>query len=258
MPRWITVKLDTPSSGGRNSQRSTSMICRVLGPWLVTTGAEPPTRPIAIRIPVVRASARVPGRYAEAERLIGTHRFAPRHRSYGLRDKYRLMRFGMGARLFGEGDFAGALKMFDSALAPPESLGADDFESQPLPIQQYFRGRALERLGKAAEARKAYERAVEGVALLSGDRDSWSPENFYMVLALDRLGRKGEPAAIEKRFEDFANGELNARNAQHRAVAAYVLALVRRHQGRDAESAELLKRALEAAPDYLPARLLSR
>ena len=198
------------------------------------------------------------GRYAEAERLIGTHRFAPRHRSYGLRDKYRLMRFGMGARLFGEGDFAGALKMFDSALAPPESLGADDFESQPLPIQQYFRGRALERLGKAAEARKAYERAVEGVALLSGDRDSWSPENFYMVLALDRLGRKGEPAAIEKRFEDFANGELNARNAQHRAVAAYVLALVRRHQGRDAESAELLKRALEAAPDYLPARLLSR
>jgi tetratricopeptide (TPR) repeat protein len=198
------------------------------------------------------------GRYDEAERLIATHRFAPRHRSYGLRDKYRLMRYGMGARLFAKREFAGALEMFDSALQPPESLGTDDFESQALPVQQYFRGRALEGLGRPEDARKAYERAIQGMAQLSGDRDSWSPENFYMALALDKLGRKDEAAALEKRFEDFAAGEVNARNAQYRATAQYLLALIRKHQGRDRESAELLNGSLQAAPDYLPARLQSR
>ena len=50
------------------------------------------------------------GRYDEAEKLIATHQFAPRHRTYGLRDKYRFMRYGMGAAAFRAGEYEEALQ----------------------------------------------------------------------------------------------------------------------------------------------------
>jgi hypothetical protein len=70
------------------------------------------------------------GTYGETERLIKTHTFAPRHRTYGLRDKYRVARYGQGAEAFGEKDYRRALELFQSALQPPVSLGVDDFRAQ--------------------------------------------------------------------------------------------------------------------------------
>ena len=198
------------------------------------------------------------GEYAAADKLIATHTFAPRHRTYGLRDKYRLMRCALGAQAFHKGDYAAALEFFDSALKPPVSLGADDFQSQASPRIEYYRGRALEKLGRTAEARSAYERAAASVASLSGDRDSWNSENFYMTLALERLGRGDEAARLLKRFETFAAGERDERAAGHRAEARYLLALIRAHDGDAAESRKLLAGALEAQPNLLPARLETR
>ena len=62
----------------------------------------------------------------------------------------------------------------------------------------------LEAAGKRDDARKAYEAAAAGVGQLSGDRDSWSAENFFAVPALDKLGRGEEASALNKRFERFA------------------------------------------------------
>ena len=198
------------------------------------------------------------GKYGEAERLIETHRFAPRHRSYGLRDKYRMMRYGMAGQALRRRDYATALRLLDSANQPPESLGMDDFAGQGSPRQQYYRGLVLEALGRGDESRKAFSAATEGIDRLSGDRDSWSVENFFAVPALERLGQPDRAAALKKRFESFAASEVDSRNTDYRARARYLLALARKHDGRTDEALELLRRSLDAAPDYLPARLEQR
>ena len=144
------------------------------------------------------------GRYIDAERLIETHHFATRHRSYSLRDKYRLLRYGMGADAFNHGDYGRALELFESASQPPVSLGVDTFENQTSPRLDYYRGRTLEALGRKQDARRAYTRSIAGLSQLSGDRDSWSSDNFFMVLSLDRLGRAGEATQLEKHFVNFA------------------------------------------------------
>ncbi len=198
------------------------------------------------------------GKYEDAEHIIEKHRFTPRHRSYELRDKYRMMRYGMAAQAFQRGDYATALRQLDAAANPPESLGVDDFAAQASPRQQYYRGIVLEAAGRREDARKAFEAATAGVEQLSGDRDSWSPENFFAVPALDKLGRGEEASALKKRFERFAESEADARNAEYRARARYLLALVRSYEGRTDEARELLRGSLDAGPDFLAARLEQR
>lgn len=195
------------------------------------------------------------GDYAGAQRLIESHPFTPRHRTYGLRDKYRVLCYGLGARAFRNGNFAEALRLFDAALAPPVSLGVDDFASQSSPRIEYYRGRGLEALGKSAGARQAYEKSASGSAQLSGDRDSWNSENFFMTLSLDRLGRSDEAAGLRKRFENFANGEAEDKSSHRRAEARYLLGLLRKQQGKAEEARRWMTQAAEALPDLLPARL---
>lgn len=203
----------------------------------------------------VLAGYLITGRYEDAEHLVITRQFAPRHRTYGLRDKYRVMRYAVAARAFNHGDYAQALKTFESAMRPPVSLGMDDFATQSSPRLQYHVARTLERLGRSAEAKQAYGKAVSGVAQLSGDRDSWNSENFYMVLSLDRLGRGAEADGLEKRFETFARGERDSKNAGLRGEARYLLGLVAKRAGHAAQARKLLEDALEAQPDLLAARL---
>ncbi|HVX67587.1 MAG TPA: DUF5107 domain-containing protein, partial [Bryobacteraceae bacterium] len=78
------------------------------------------------------------GQYDAAERLVATHRFAPQHRTYGLRDKYRAMCYAVAAQAFQRGDYAEALKRFQSALTPPVSLGMDDFATPSSPRLSYY------------------------------------------------------------------------------------------------------------------------
>ena len=195
------------------------------------------------------------GDYQEAGRIVDSHQFAPRHRTYGLRDKYRMLRYGQGTGAFKQGDFARALTLFESARKPPVSLGMDDFESQVSPRLQYYLGRTFEAMGKNAEATDAYRKGIAGMEFLSGDRDSWNSENLFMVASLERLGRSVDAERIEKRFEDFARGEIDARNTDRRAEARYLLGLVMVRRGLPDEGRKLMQQALEAKPDLIPARL---
>ena len=195
------------------------------------------------------------GRYSDAERLIETHRFATRHRSYSLRDKYRLLRFGMGAEAFNHHDYRRALALFESASQPPVSLGVDTFENQTSPRLDYYRGRTLEALGRHDDAHRAYMKSIAGLTQLSGDRDSWSSDNFFMVLSLDQLGRPGEATQLEKHFANFADTERADKNPDHRAAALYLLGLISQHDGHSEQARTLLTEALDARPDLLAARL---
>ncbi|HEY3440753.1 MAG TPA: DUF5107 domain-containing protein [Paludibaculum sp.] len=195
------------------------------------------------------------GDYAAAERMIAQHQFAVRHRSYGLRDKYRVMRYGAGAKAYARGEYDEALRLFQAARTPPPSLGVDDFVGQASPRLEYYAGRTLERLGRMDEARQAYERAVSRVAQLSGDRDSWNSENFFVVPALEKLGRSEDAERLAKRFAGFAVSERDSKEVPYRAEARYLLALVRGYEGKVDEARALLDEALAARPDLLPARL---
>jgi tetratricopeptide (TPR) repeat protein len=90
---------------------------------------------------------------------------------------------------------------------------------------------------------------------LSGDRDSLSSDNYFMVLALDRLGRREEADRLEKRFEEFARSQLNSRPAPRRAEASYLLGLVAKRAGNRGEAGKRMQEAVKALPDFLPARL---
>lgn len=195
------------------------------------------------------------GDYEEAGRLIDSHRFAVRHRSYGPRDKYRLMREGQAARAFNSGEFGRALELLQAAMKPPESLGMDDFQGQVSPRLQYYLGRTLEALGRSGEARQAYEMGAAGAVHLTGDRDSWSSENFHMVLCLERLGRAEEAGRLREKFVQFANGERRDRLPQRRAEALYLLGLAEKQARRTEEARRLAGAAVEALPDFLPARM---
>ena len=195
------------------------------------------------------------GRYDDAERMIATRQFAPRHRTYGLRDKYRLMRYALGAQAFNRGDYGQALEIFHSALTPPVSLGVDDFQFQSTPRVQYYIGRTLEALGKNAEAKQAFEKSVQGIEHLSGDRDSWSSDNFFMTLSLERLGRANEAAQLRTRFGDFAKSETDSTMAQRRAEARYLQGLILKRDSRPQEAADRMRQALDAQPDLLTARM---
>ena len=195
------------------------------------------------------------GRYDEAEKLVTNHRFAPRHRVYTLRDKYRILRFGQAAAAYHRSDFSEALRLFESAMKPPVSLGVDDFASQSTPRMEYYAGRVLDALGKGEEARQAYRRAIQGIEHLSGDRDSLNSENFHMVLALDRLGRGEEAARIEMRMVAFARAELDSKVPRRRAEARYLLALAQKRAGRGAEARRSMEEAIGILPDFLLPRL---
>ena len=196
----------------------------------------------------------VKSRFAEAEKLIASHEFEPRHRSYGLRDKYRAMRYAMGARAFNQGRFAEARALFESSMKPPVSLGVDTFQFQSTPRLQYMLGRTLEALDRKAEAKAAYEKGIEGIELLSGDRDSWNSENFYMLLSLERLGRTAEASQMTKHFVDFAEVEMDSTRPQHRAEARYLLGLAKKHAGETQAARQLMQDAVQAEPGMLGPR----
>jgi tetratricopeptide (TPR) repeat protein len=140
-------------------------------------------------------------------------------------------------------------------MKPPISLGVDDFTSQTSPRLDYYLGRTYEALGKSDDARRSYSRAITGAESLTGDRDSFNSENFYMVLALERLDRKEEAARLVTRFGNFARTELDDKRAYHRSESHYLLGLIAKHDGRTAEARKLFEGALKAQPELLAPRL---
>jgi tetratricopeptide (TPR) repeat protein len=110
-------------------------------------------------------------------------------------------------------------------------------------------------LGRRQDALAAYDKAIQGFDQLSGDRDSWSGENYFMVLALDRLGKTGESARLQKHFLDFGQSEADDRSSRRRAAARYLLGLISKHDGRPEEAVKWLRGALDAEPDLLAAQI---
>ena len=193
----------------------------------------------------------ITGQYKEADRIVTTHVFAPRHRSTILRDEYRNLRYGMGAVAYDHGDYPKALALFQSALKPPVSLGVDDFQFQSTPKAYYLIGRTLDALNRHAEAVVAYQQSTRGIDLLSGDRDSWNSENFYALLSLEKLGQQEKAKALLPHFDGFARTEMDETNPVHRGQARFLLALIAKHAGEQQQARKLMNDSVQALPDFL-------
>jgi tetratricopeptide (TPR) repeat protein len=195
------------------------------------------------------------GDLEHADSLIVSHQFAQRHRSYSLRDKYRFLRYGEGARAFSSGDYKTALEKINSALFPPSSLGADDFEYQTAPRVHYYTGLAYERLGKKDQAEASFKKAIQGWNRLAGDRDSFNHENLYMALALKKLGMPADAKSVISSMENFARGQIEIKqNRRYRAENHYLLALVLKDKGQNKDAREHLKQAIQLLPGILGPR----
>ncbi|MEA2062806.1 MAG: DUF5107 domain-containing protein, partial [Gemmatimonadota bacterium] len=196
----------------------------------------------------------VRGDLERADSMINSHEFTQAHRSYRLRDKYRFMRYGMGARAFRRGDSEEALRQFRAALFPPRNLGADDFEYQSAPRVHYYIGLVNEKLGRRQQAGQAFDKAVIGWQFLAGDRDSFNHENFYMALALDKLGQHDNARNVVESMEHFARGQLGQKNRSYNADAHYLMALVMKKKGKYQEAQKYLEQAMNLEPDMLGPR----
>ncbi len=196
----------------------------------------------------------IKGRYQQADEIVSKHEFARRHRSTILRDEYRNLRYGMGSVAFNKGDYAQALVLFQSALKPPITLGVDDFQFASTPRAYYYIGRTLDALGRKDEATGAYKQSISGIDLLTGDRDSWNSDNFFMILSLQKLGQPDKAKLLMPHFDGFAKAEMDETNPVHRGEARYQLALIAKYDGRREEALRLMHDAVEALPDSLPPR----
>ena len=196
----------------------------------------------------------IEGKFSAAQDIVNSHKFLPVHRTYGLRDEYRELKFGMGAEAFNKGNYEQALQLFEAALKPPTSLGMDDFEFQSTPQIHYYIGRALEALGRKDEATKAYEQSADGYDRLTGDTDSLSSENFYMILSLDKLGHHQEAAKLLKKFQGFAELRIDAHNPQYRARSHYMLGQIDLYNGQTDQAKKEMAQAVQIELDFIGPR----
>ncbi len=201
----------------------------------------------------------IQGKFPAAQEIIDHHTFLPVHRTYTLRDAYRELKYAQGAQAFHKGNFQEALNFFQSALKPPASLGMDDFELQSAPRIYYYIGRTYDAMGKKQEAEQAYKDSVRGVEQLTGGgSDSWSPENFFMMFSLDRLGRQREAATLVKQFQTVAESRHESADPMYRARSYYLQALVDEYNGNTEEAHKLMAQAVQIEPDYIGPRFEMR
>jgi tetratricopeptide (TPR) repeat protein len=131
----------------------------------------------------------------------------------------------------------------------------DDFELQSAPRIYYYIGRTYDALGRKQEAEQAYKDSIRGVEQLTGGgSDSWSPENFFMMFSLDRLGRQTEAAAMVQQFQTVAESRHESTDPMYQARAYYLQALVDEYQGNTDEAHKLMVQAVQIEPDYIEPR----
>ncbi|MBA2680577.1 MAG: tetratricopeptide repeat protein, partial [Ktedonobacteraceae bacterium] len=196
----------------------------------------------------------IQGKYQDAEALIQHHTFAPRHRTYTVREEYRELEYGMGAAAYNKGNYEQALKYFTAALTPPVSLGVDNFDHESTPRIHYYIGRTLDALGRKQEAKQAYEESASGVDHLVGGSDSLSSENFYMLLSLDRLGRHQQALELMRQFKSFADTRVDSSNAMYRAKSYYMYGQIDQYEGHSQEARKAMTQAVQIDPDYIGPR----
>ncbi|HLJ75888.1 MAG TPA: DUF5107 domain-containing protein [Acidobacteriaceae bacterium] len=111
----------------------------------------------------------------------------------------------LGQRALAAGKQAEALRCFEAAQNPPESIGEAPHLLANRSIIDYWLGIAWTQAGKAAKAAGHWERAARTHGDFQGMQlTTISDMTFWSAMALDRLGRREEARALLGQIRDYA------------------------------------------------------
>lgn len=129
-------------------------------------------------------------RLDEAVELLTTKQFFVAELAYQTRILYVRVLLTRGSRFFAEGQFDQAADDFRSATEYPANLGASRFHDSSDAQAFYLLGLALEKSGRTAHAREAWESAANDIPVPA------SEQAFYVARARMKLGRADAEDAI--------------------------------------------------------------
>jgi tetratricopeptide (TPR) repeat protein len=199
------------------------------------------------------------GRDDEALETLARTRFHVWEGEGGIHSVYVAARLEKGRRLLAKGDAAAALDVFRGTIDVPATIEVGHGVGAHVGAVHHHEGLALERLGRADEARAAFRASAEAAPV--------APESRYWIgRSLEKLGRRAEarghferlaatkPRALDTtRPLEVRREALEARGGDLHAKALGLLGL-----GREAEARAALASALDADPDNTGAVVLRR
>ncbi|MDR1455861.1 MAG: DUF5107 domain-containing protein [Tannerella sp.] len=134
------------------------------------------------------------GRHDEARQLIDARRFHPWEGGEGkVAAQYRQARIEPARRAMDENDPARALALLDECYVYPPNLGEGKLYGAQENDLDYWRGCALEGLGREAEAKACFEQAAQGTFTLAAAmyyNDRNPGKIYYQGLAFRKLARE--------------------------------------------------------------------
>ena len=136
------------------------------------------------------------GRHEEAIHLIDTRKFHPWEGGEGkVPAQYQLARMELAKRQLEEGRPEEALRLIDECYTYPHNLGEGKLPGAKENDFDYYKGLALEALGRNAEAAACYEKATQGSSEPSPAiyyNDQKPDKIFYQGLAFRKTGHEEE------------------------------------------------------------------
>ncbi|MBV9878045.1 MAG: DUF5107 domain-containing protein [Verrucomicrobia bacterium] len=132
--------------------------------------------------------------YERALERLTTRRFHPWEGGEGkVLEQYRIARIGIGRKELESGNLAAALEHFNGASQPPPNLGEEFHYLQARSDLNYWKGQALQKLGRGEEAEAAYKASAnEAQDFKEMAVTSYSAFTYYRGLSLRALGREPE------------------------------------------------------------------
>jgi tetratricopeptide (TPR) repeat protein len=132
--------------------------------------------------------------YKRALELLTTRRFHPWEGGEGkVLARYRIAQIGIGRKELENGEPAAALEHFNAANQPPPNLGEEFHYLQARSDLNYWKGQALQMLGRREEAETAYKSSAgEAQDFKEMAVTSYSAFTYYRGLSLRALGRESE------------------------------------------------------------------
>jgi tetratricopeptide (TPR) repeat protein len=134
------------------------------------------------------------GRYDEAIRLIDARRFHPWEGGEGKAPaQYQIARVELSKRAIRDKAYEKALALLEECYVYPPNLGEGKLHGARENDLDYYRGCALEGLGRTDDAKACFEKAAQGNFTLSAAmyyNDQKPEKMFYQGLAFRKLGQE--------------------------------------------------------------------
>jgi tetratricopeptide (TPR) repeat protein len=199
------------------------------------------------------------GRLDDALATLAAGRFHVWEGERGVHGVYVQARLDRGQKRLAAGDPEGALAEFRAAAEVPANIEVGRDAEAHLAAVRFHEGLALEKLGRADEARAAYRAAAEAPTVVG-------PDHYWVGRSLQKRGRKAEArshferlaAARPEGVDEALPFERRMAGREAKAEGFYQEALGLLGLGHRDEARAALKRALAADPDNVAMAALRR